>query len=490
MRFIRDIIAEKTQSAVNSGLGARRRAAGSDAAPEDMASRPHDAVGNVIPKPAAPEPREAARPAPAADFDFDDDFLEEDSFGADDRFDLTSYDEPNRLGSTEVPEPDEGEDPAEVEAASAIDTDYDELSDPEEEDFFAGVEASAEMSSAAEAAEWDVEDDAFGEDMDAAESEDFTEEAPEEDEEDATALAVSRALAEDRETPVAMPPEPEIIPARAPRPRIIRAGQDEQDQAEPESFRSSMPRDPERQMPRAAEPEPAPEETQAEELIARSPAMPVEEPAPQAAEPAAPAPEAHAAPSPAVAAPKADGSEAPVDLSAFSVDVPAPAPGRGSRRAGRVKTRLLGFSSMQEQRADPFAETKSDASQVAQFPVGWLMVVTGPGRGSAFTLFDGVSQIGRGEGQTVRLDYGDTSISRENHAAVAYDAEQRRFFLGHGGKANLVRLNNRPVLSTEELKAGDNIRIGETTLRFVALCGDNFDWADGAESDKHHASGL
>ena len=52
-----------------------------------------------------------------------------------------------------------------------------------------------------------------------------------------------------------------------------------------------------------------------------------------------------------------------------------------------------------------------------------------------------------------------------------------RFYLGHGGKMNLVRLNGRPVLSTEELDSNDLIRIGETTLKFVAFCGPDFSWA-------------
>ncbi|MEX0278959.1 MAG: FHA domain-containing protein [Ruegeria sp.] len=171
-----------------------------------------------------------------------------------------------------------------------------------------------------------------------------------------------------------------------------------------------------------------------------------------------------------------------------SVDVPAPAAGRGNRRAGRVKTRLLGFNSAGTA-ADPFT-ARAEGAPSAEFPVGWLVVVDGPGRGSAFTLFDGVAQIGRGEGQSVRLDFGDTSISRENHAAIAYDTEQHKFFLGHGGKANLVRLNDRPVLSTEELSDGNRIRIGETTLLFKALCGDGFDWSagKGKQGDLKHVS--
>ncbi len=163
------------------------------------------------------------------------------------------------------------------------------------------------------------------------------------------------------------------------------------------------------------------------------------------------------------------------------IEVPAPAAGRASRRAGRVKTRLLGFGSAQEAVTDPFAAEHPAAEAQAddRLPVGWIVVTDGPGQGATFTLFEGVSQIGRGEDQAIRLDFGDTSISRSNHAAVAYDREQKTFYLGHGGKANLVRMNGRPVLSTEILSSGDRIRIGETSLRFIGLCGPDFDWAGG-----------
>lgn len=155
--------------------------------------------------------------------------------------------------------------------------------------------------------------------------------------------------------------------------------------------------------------------------------------------------------------------------------------GRAGRSAGRVKTRLLGFQADDDGPKDVFEETAKKAEETValptQFPAGWIVVIAGPGRGSCFTLHAGVSQIGRGEDQAVRLDFGDTSISRNNHAAVAYDDEQGKFFLGHGGKSNLVRLNGMPVLSTEEMNNGDTIRIGETTLKFVAMCGDDFTWS-------------
>ena len=154
-----------------------------------------------------------------------------------------------------------------------------------------------------------------------------------------------------------------------------------------------------------------------------------------------------------------------------------------------MKTRLLGFNPGQAAASDPFEKrTQKASSEVTQFPVGWLIVIGGPGKGAAYTLFDGVSQIGRGSDQTICLDFGDNSISRENHAVVAYDSETRKFFLGHGGKSNLVRLENRPVLSTEEIESGNTIRIGETSLRFVGRCGNDFQWQQSPKEDRQNAS--
>lgn len=171
------------------------------------------------------------------------------------------------------------------------------------------------------------------------------------------------------------------------------------------------------------------------------------------------------------------------------VAVPSPTTGRAGRRAGRVRTRLLGFEHSSNDHGDVFEKASSGtAAAQGKYPVGWLVIVDGPGRGASFTLATGVSQIGRGEDQAVTLDFGDTSISRQGHAVIAYDPELRKHFLGHGGKVNIVRLNDRPVLSTEDLSDGDRIRIGETTLRFVAFCGAEFDWSEGQRDDDADAA--
>jgi hypothetical protein len=168
------------------------------------------------------------------------------------------------------------------------------------------------------------------------------------------------------------------------------------------------------------------------------------------------------------------------DEIAYDPTLPKPIEGRSGRRAGRVKTRMLGFS--QDHEAEDIfavASSKRNATTLRKFPVGWCVVAKGPGQGHAFPLYNGVSSIGRSEDQAIPLSFGDNSISRENHAAIAYDNEQNGFFLGQSGKSNIIRLNEHPVLSTESLRSGDQIRIGETTLRFVALCCEEFRWDDG-----------
>lgn len=164
----------------------------------------------------------------------------------------------------------------------------------------------------------------------------------------------------------------------------------------------------------------------------------------------------------------------------------SPAP-RKRRRPNANKTRLMGFDASDGRVVDLFdEEKKATESTRFQYPVGLVMVIKGPGLGESFALKSGMSQIGRGEDQAVCLDFGDMAVSRTNHAAIVYDADEHTFLLGHGGKSNIVRLNGKPVVSTSDLANGDTIEIGETQMRFVALCDHSFNW-DTTEAEKEGA---
>jgi hypothetical protein len=180
--------------------------------------------------------------------------------------------------------------------------------------------------------------------------------------------------------------------------------------------------------------------------------------------------------------PAAELPEAKTELPA----APASAAARSPARARRTKTRLIGFEKSDGAVVDLFNDAPAAAAPKAKsvkFPVGWIVVVEGPGRGESFTLQTGMSQIGRGDDQAIQLDFGDNSISRSNHAAIVFDPETKEFLLGHGGKSNIVRLNNKPVISNESIKTGDVIKIGETVLRFVALCDKSFNWSQGGNEE-------
>lgn len=107
---------------------------------------------------------------------------------------------------------------------------------------------------------------------------------------------------------------------------------------------------------------------------------------------------------------------------------------------------------------------------------GWIVIVKGPGRGGFRPVYVGMNAIGRAPSQRICLDFGDETISREQHAFITYDDETRTFYLQHGGKSNLVRLGDAPVLTPTVLKPNDHFRIGNTTFRFVPCCGPDFCW--------------
>lgn len=151
------------------------------------------------------------------------------------------------------------------------------------------------------------------------------------------------------------------------------------------------------------------------------------------------------------------------------------APGRDASGHARPKTRIHGYVGAARDEADRAA---IEAAPIVAPAVGWVVIVAGPGRGASKALVSGMNSVGRGEENAVMLDYGDDTISRDPHAFVTYDSVTRTFLLSHAGKTNIVRLNEAPVLTFEQLRHGDMIRIGATTLRFVAFCGADFDWAD------------
>lgn len=138
------------------------------------------------------------------------------------------------------------------------------------------------------------------------------------------------------------------------------------------------------------------------------------------------------------------------------------------RRNQRVNTRYLNFKFDRGPLTNWLAEKTSRMPKSAsgRASPALLTIIGGPGLGTTFSLTKGASQIGRGEGQDIELNFGDNSISRESHASITYYGSEGTYLLRDGHKPNPVRLNGKTVQGEQALENGDVIQLGETSLRF------------------------
>ena len=107
--------------------------------------------------------------------------------------------------------------------------------------------------------------------------------------------------------------------------------------------------------------------------------------------------------------------------------------------------------------------------------VGWLVCIDGPEKGKDYRIYGRNNTIGRDERMDICLK-GDTSISRENHARLAYDKRHNAYHIIPADGTNAVYLNDEPVYVPMALKADDIIEIGDYKLCFVPFCNDKFTW--------------
>ena len=108
--------------------------------------------------------------------------------------------------------------------------------------------------------------------------------------------------------------------------------------------------------------------------------------------------------------------------------------------------------------------------------VGWLVITNGPGKGAGLALGKGMNTIGRGTENRVAVDFGDMSISRDKHCVVTFEPKRRVFFIHNEGGTNLTYVGDAVVLQAQQLHNGEVIQIGDTEMRFVAFCGEDFSW--------------
>lgn len=114
--------------------------------------------------------------------------------------------------------------------------------------------------------------------------------------------------------------------------------------------------------------------------------------------------------------------------------------------------------------------------------VGWLVCIEGNEKGKDYSLFARINTIGRSDRNDVCIK-NDNTISKENHARLAYDPKHNNFQLIPGNNINNIYLNGEPVYVPVKLNAYDVIELGSSKTVFVSLCNDRFDWEVGLKKD-------
>lgn len=109
-------------------------------------------------------------------------------------------------------------------------------------------------------------------------------------------------------------------------------------------------------------------------------------------------------------------------------------------------------------------------------PVGWLVVIDGPGKGSDLHIYNGYNSLGRDPDTRIPLNFGDKTVSRRDHAAFIYDLEANKYYVQHKEGKSLTKVDGELVTNVKELNGFERISIGKSTLLFVRLCTDKFVW--------------
>ena len=95
--------------------------------------------------------------------------------------------------------------------------------------------------------------------------------------------------------------------------------------------------------------------------------------------------------------------------------------------------------------------------------VGWVVVLYGPQRNTDFRLVEGANRIGRGPESSIRLK---DPVASTLHACISYD--DGAFELYDMGSQNGTFVNDNPKrITRQEIRSGDVIRVGDTSLKFV-----------------------
>lgn len=139
--------------------------------------------------------------------------------------------------------------------------------------------------------------------------------------------------------------------------------------------------------------------------------------------------------------------------------------------ADRERTRTINIPGLDDspRGANMDALSTQVITDKSNIKVAGLKVVDGPGKGQERPVFSGTNQVGRSAENRIPLDFGDNTISRQQHAVISFDSGSQEFRIFDGGKQNPVFVNGERLSGDRALNDGDTVKIGLTTLRFAVM---------------------
>ena len=118
--------------------------------------------------------------------------------------------------------------------------------------------------------------------------------------------------------------------------------------------------------------------------------------------------------------------------------------------------------------------TAAEAGLVAA-PKGLVAVLDGPARGQDLRLGEGRNFLGvDAAGNPAVLDANSPLAVRRG--IVVYDPQDNNWCALPGSSNELCTLNGKSLIEKMPLTAGDTFAVGGAQLRFVPLCGPEFNW--------------
>jgi len=117
---------------------------------------------------------------------------------------------------------------------------------------------------------------------------------------------------------------------------------------------------------------------------------------------------------------------------------------------------------------------------------GWLVCTRGVNKGRSYEIKAEKNSIGSDHDMAIRV-LGDPGIDKRNHGIIVYEPETLITTLLPGDSKGLVYKENTPIFAPDTLNPYEEIKIGNSTFRFIPLCRMGlFDWNNENERAKNN----